>query len=224
MDVVNESSAAPKLRRAPFVVRLAPEFLSRMAASIPANEHGSKDEVSGLLFGLAEAEFALVQVFRPFSSQPGRTDGSGMKASLQQSFHALVASCQSDPELAGLKLLGWFSASISGGLAEEGIAFHEENFSNINDLALIVRNEPTGYLSLELYCRSLDGSFSAGQNRWGVVRISTASPVSSPLEVLMRTKIHDDLYMRAYQFSDRDEDDEPVSGWKSVLAARAKKT
>src|SRR3954447_7328586 len=40
----------------------------------------------------------------------------------------------------------------------------------------------------------------------------------------MRTKIHDDLYMRAYQFSDRDEDDEPVSGWKSVLAATAKKT
>ncbi len=217
MDVVNESSPAPRLRRIPFLVRLAPEFLSRLTASASGN--GSAfSRMNGLLFGLAETEAVVIQVFRSLSSQTGGTEPSRTKPSLQASFEELIARSKSDPELAGLKLLGWFSGPKPDGLQDEEIAFHDNNFGNLNDLALIIRNEPGGYLSLELYCRSLDGTFSNAQNRWGTVRVSSVSPLESPVEVPMRTKIHDDLYMRAYQFSERDEDDESVSGWKELLA------
>lgn len=218
MDVVNESSPAPRLRRAPFLVRLAPEFLRRLAAFVVAHEAAS-DQTNGVLFGLAEVQFAVVQVFRPFPLQPGGNERPGTKSSLQLSFDAVIANCKNDPELAGVKPLGWFSVAKAGVLQDEQIAFHQNSFSNLNDLALVIRNEPAGYLSFELYCRALDGSFSLEQNRWGLVRIPTGSPVVSPIEVTMRTKIHDDVYMRAYQFSESAEHDARVSGWKTVLAS-----
>src|SRR3982750_1591052 len=109
MNVANESSPAPSLRRLPFLIRLAPQFLNSLSAVLQGNDDAS-GEINGLLFGLVESDFAVVQVFRLFSSHLGGDQKAGSKPVTEEPFHTLMARWKTEPELAGLSLLGWFSA------------------------------------------------------------------------------------------------------------------
>jgi len=222
MSAVNQSSPAPSLRRLPFLIRLAPEFVNRVSAAF-AKLEDSAPEISGLLFGLVEAESTVIQVFRSFSPHPGGSGKHGADPLIQVSFELLLAQSKSDPELAGLKLLGWFSARKADGLRAEDLGFHLRNFSGHNDIALIIRREAAGFLSLELFCRSTDGAFSSEGHRWATVRISSASRVTSPIELPVRVKFQDDFYMQAYRFHDPGEDEQPVAGWKDALTSGTKR-
>jgi len=121
-----------------------------------------------------------------------------------------------------MKLLGWFSARKVGSLNQEDARFHLKNFPKQNDVALIIRNEPADHVSLELYCRSLDGVFSTKEHRSGALRISSKSPTSSPIEVPIGPRIRDDFYMRVYELGDLEGGDEHALRWKHGLASTKK--
>jgi hypothetical protein len=216
MNAANESSPAPSLRRLPFSVRLAPHFVNSLFAVLPEDEDDLSEEIQGLLFGMVETGFSVLRMFHLSSPIPG--------IGRQANFEELLTRSKKNPQLAEFTLLGWFSVRKVDGLQPDDIAFHERNFGELNDIALIIKNEPTGSVSLGLYCRSLDGVFSSEAHRWGTVRTSSVSAIVAPIEVPMRAKIHDDFYMRAYQFNELGEDDEPVPGWKDALASKTKKT
>src|SRR3954465_8704341 len=221
MNVANESSPAPSLRRLPFLIRLAPQFLNSLSAVLQEND--ASGEMNGLLFGLVESDFAVVQVFRLFSSHRGGDQKAGSKPVTEEPFHALMARLKTEPELAGLSLLGWFSARSLGGLQPDDVAFHQKNFRQRNDIAMIVKSESASGLSFEIYCRCLDGTLFDEGHRCGTVRVSNGSPVVAPVEVLMRAKSPEDLYLRAYEISEGVEEDERVAGWKDTLASKTKK-
>lgn len=175
MNAANESSPAPSLRRLPFSVRVAPHFVNGLAAVLPKDE--MSEEIEGLLFGIVETGFSVLRMFHLSSPAPG--------AGRQANFAELLTRSKKNPQLAGFTLLGWFSVRNLEGLQPEDVTFHERNFEKPNDLALIVKVEPENELSLELYCRAADGTFTRDNHRSGTIRISNASPIISPLEVPM---------------------------------------
>jgi hypothetical protein len=221
MDVVNENSPAPSLRRLPFSIRLSPEFVNYLFAILPEEDDGS-DPIDGLLFGIVESDFVVLRVFRLF---PGNVASAG-----QESFEAFLAQSKKDPQSAGLALLGWFSTRSTGGLQAEDIAFHRRNFGKAKDVALILKYEEAGELSFEIYCAGSDGSFSDEKHRRGSIRISSRTPVHSPVEIPLETKLESRteaginrnvLYPRVQPDGAIDLDD-PAARWKDALASTKK--
>src|SRR4051794_21585465 len=221
MDVINENSPAPSLRRLPFSIRLAPEFVNYLFAILPEDDDGS-DPIDGLLFGIVETDFVVLRVFRLF---PGNVATAG-----QESFEAFLAQSKKDPQSAGLAVLGWFSTRSASGLQAEDVAFHRRNFAKSKDVALILKYEPAGELSFEIYCAGSDGSFSDEKHRRGSIRISNRTPVHSPVEIPLETKLEtrteagidgNVLYPRL-QPDEAIEVDDPAARWKDALASTKK--
>jgi hypothetical protein len=107
------------------------------------------------------------------------------------------------------------------GLEPGDIAFHERNFQKSNDLALIVKVEPEGEFSLELYCRCVDGTFTMSNYRSGTARISNASPVSSPLEVPV--EVHQDLHIPNRPIERELDDDDSLTILREAFASSTRK-
>src|SRR3954471_11637526 len=156
MNVANERPPAPSLRRLPFSIRFAPEFVNTLSAILPA--YGDDlDRFDGLLFGIVESDFAVLRSFRLFPS--------ALAIGTQESFETLLTQSRKEPQVAGLALLGWFSARNAVDLETEDIAFYEKNFLKPNHIALIVKSEPASQMSLQVYCRTTDGVFSEQKHR-----------------------------------------------------------
>ncbi len=223
MNVANESLPAPSLRRLPFLIRLAPQFVNRISAAASANPTPLGTEIDGLLFGVLENDFAVIQSFRDFPALASTAGEEAGESPQRKQFDDITAAATDDPELVGLAVLGWFSTRTEGGLQATDVEFHEKLFRNPNDVALIVKPEPPEDVSLELYSRTPAGVLSNEGHRWGSVRLSIALPVLAPVEVPMRAKIHDDFYMRAYQADDSSESEEPVGRWKGAIASTTKR-
>ncbi|MFL6447596.1 MAG: energy transducer TonB [Bryobacteraceae bacterium] len=223
MNAANESSPAPSLRRLPFLIRLAPQFVNHLFAALEDKDRASL-RISGLLFGRIENDFAVVQVFRSFSSSDvDGHDKAGAKRAGDEAFDALMARAKGDRDLAGLNLLGWFSARESGGLHAEDLAFHQKHFRQRNDIAMIVWSEPAGGLSLEIFCRCQDGTLFAEGHRSGTVRIADDLALVSPVEVLMRPKNRDELHPQSYEFREGAEEDKASLHWKGALTSKTKR-
>src|SRR5947208_6291241 len=120
-----------------------------------------------MLYTLACSRLFVVRIFHLSSPIPG--------IGRQANFQELLTRSKKNPQLAEFTLLGWFSVRKVDGLQPDDIAFHERNFGELNHIALIIKNEPTGSVSLGLYCRSLDGVFSSEAHRWGAFRTSNPS-------------------------------------------------
>ncbi len=214
MNAAKESPPAPSLRRVPFSIRLAPEFTNCLSAILPA--YGDDlDRFDGLLFGIAESDFAVLRVFRLFPSN--------LAAGTQESFQTLLAQSRRDPQVAGLALVGWFSARNDIDLQPEDIAFHEKIFVRPNDIALMIKSEPASQMSFGAYCRTSDGILSEYQHRRAGIRISIASPVVSPLELPLETKVYPDFLLPSRQSEGVTEEGEAAAGWKDTLAWKTKK-
>ena len=208
MNVANESSPAPSLRRVPFSIRFAPEFVNTLSAILPADDDES-DRFDGLLFGIVETDFAVLRMFRLFPS-----------TGTQESFETLLSQAKKEPQVAGLGLVGWFSARNAIDLEPEDIAFHEKNFARPNQIALMVKSEPASQMSLEVYCRTSDGAFSEQKHRGGGIRISHASPVVAPFELPLKTKVYPDVLFADRQSEDVLEQQESAAGWKDAFASK----
>lgn len=222
MSVATSSLVNPTRSRA-LMVRLAPhlvEAICELTRALKDKTH-AQTEISGLLFGKSQEGMLTIEALKTFKDSSGPRSDLARRERMEKAFTAAMALANEDPEFAAYKLLGWFSLRGGGGLINSDIEFHNGHFRNTEDIALVVWREGDTQLTAELYA-AVDGSkLTTEDYRWSSVRLSTElRRVSQPLDLVMRVRMNDDLYLRTYGLPDGRERKEE---WKKI-AEGAKRT
>ena len=220
MSAINPSSTAPSLRRLPFTVRLSAQFVNRLLSRTQGTDT-PHDNIHGLLFGTFDESLIVVQAFRSFTEAGG--NGRSGSAPQDSAFEKLLATTRRDPEISSLELVGWYTVRADGGLLQSDIQFHDLYFKRPGDLALVLKPEESSNVLMELYCRSVNGALSSEEHRWGVIRQTRGSALVSSIEVIMRARIQDDFFLRAYAVGSPEEEDNGGPGWKNTIQFTTRK-
>lgn len=222
MGVATSSLANPTRTKA-LMVRLAPylvEAICELTRAIKDKTH-AQTEISGLLFGKSQDGLVTVEALKTFKDSSGPRSDLARRERMEKAFTAAMALANEDPEFAAYKLLGWFSLRGGGGLINSDVEFHNRHFKNPEEVALIVWREGDTQITTELYAPVEAGKLTTEDYRWSSVRLSTElRHVSQPVDLVMRVRMNDDLYMRTYGVSDGREKKEE---WKR-MADSAKRT
>jgi len=220
MGVASSSVVSP-VRNKALMVRLAPylvEAVCELSRAVKDKTH-AQTEISGLLFGKAEEGFVNVEALKTFKDSGPRSD-LARRERMEKAFTAAMALAQDDAEFKAYKLLGWFSLRGSGGLINSDVEFHNRHFKDPDEIALLVWREGETQITAELYATE-GGKLSSEDYRWSSVRLSTElRRVSQPVDLVMRIRTNDDLYVRTYASVDKQERREE---WKKISSA-AKRT
>ena len=140
---------------------------------------------------------------------------------MEKAFETAMALANDDPEFAAYKLLGWFSLRGGGGLINSDVDFHNRHFKSMEDVSLIIWREGDTQITTEIYAGIENGKLTTEDYRWSSVRLSTElRHVSQPVDLVMRVRMNDDLYLRTYGVSAGNERKEE---WKRI-AESAKRT
>jgi TonB family protein len=222
MGVASSSLANPTRTKA-LMVRMAPylvEAICELTRALKEKTH-AQTEISGLLFGKSQDGLVTVEALKTFKDSSGPRSDLARRERMEKAFTAAMTLANEDPEFAAYKLLGWFSLRGGGGLINSDVEFHNHHFKNQEEIALIVWREGDTQLTTELYAPVDGGKLTTEDYRWSSVRLSTElRHVSSPVDLVMRVRMNDDLYMRTYGVSDGREKKEE---WKR-MADNAKRT
>ena len=221
MSVANSSLAIPS-RNSLFTVRLAPylvETLCELTRAVRDKTH-AQTEVSGLLFGIVEDGMTTVEALKTFKDSGPRSE-LARRERMDKAFAAALTQAQEDSEFSPFRLIGWFSLRNGSGLMNRDIEFHNTHFKGEDDVALVLWREAETQIIAELYANKAGSKLTSDDYRWSSVRLSTElRRVSEPLDLAMRLKTSDDLYVKSYATPDAEERKDE---WKK-LAASAKRT
>jgi hypothetical protein len=214
MGVASPSIVNPSRNKA-LMVRLAPflvETVCELTRAVRDKTH-AQTEISGLLFGRSEDGLVTVEAIKTFKDSGPRSD-LARRERMEKAFEAAMALAHDDPEFTPYRLLGWFSLRGGGGLISSDVEFHNRHFKDSDEVALIVWRESDTQITAELYARIEEGKLTSEDYRWSSVRLSSElRSVSQPIDLAMRLRINDDLYLRTYAVPDaRDRKDE----WRKV--------
>jgi len=220
MSVASSSLVSPARSKA-LMVRLAPhlvEAVCELTRAVRDKTH-AQTEISGLLFGRPEEGIVTVEAVKTFKDSGPRSD-LARRERMERSYEAASAQAKADPEFSSYKLLGWFSLRGSGGLINSDVEFHNRYFKDADDIALIVWREGDSQITAELYATA-ESKLTSEDYRWSSVRLSTElRRVSQPIDLVMRLRVNDDLYIRTYASVEKQERNEE---WKKIATA-AKRT
>jgi protein TonB len=220
MSVASSSLVTPARSKA-LMVRLAPNLVEAVCELTRAarDKTHAQTEISGLLYGRAEEGVVTVEALKTFKDSGPRSE-LARRERMEKSYEAASAQAKADPEFSSYKLLGWFSLRGSGGLINSDVEFHNRHFKDADDVALIVWREGDSQITAELYATA-DTKLTSEDYRWSSVRLSTElRRVSQPIDLVMRLRVNDDLYIRTYASVEKQERNEE---WKKITAA-AKRT
>jgi TonB family protein len=198
------------------MVRLAPylvEAVCELARALKDKTH-AQTEISGLLFGRAQEGTLVVEALKTFKDSSGPRSDLARRERMEKAFTVAMMLANEDPEFAAYKLLGWFSLRGGGGLINSDVEFHNRHFKNSEDIGLIVWREGETQITTELYAAVESSRLTTEDYRWSSVRLSTElRHVSQPLDLVMRMRMNDDLYLRTYSVS---EGRERRQEWKKI--------
>ncbi len=203
------------------MVRLAPSLVEAVCelTRVARDKTHAQTEISGLLYGRADEGVVTVEALKTFKDSGPRSE-LARRERMEKSYEAASAQAKADPEFSSYKLLGWFSLRGSGGLINSDVEFHNRHFKDADDVALIVWREGDSQITAELYATA-DTKLTSEDYRWSSVRLSTElRRVSQPIDLVMRLRVNDDLYIRTYASVEKQERNEE---WKKITAA-AKRT
>jgi TonB family protein len=203
------------------MVRLAPSLVEAVCelTRVARDKSHAQTEISGLLYGRSEEGVVTVEALKTFKDSGPRSE-LARRERMEKSYEAASAQAKADPEFSSYKLLGWFSLRGSGGLINSDVEFHNRHFKDADDVALIVWREGDSQITAELYATA-DTKLTSEDYRWSSVRLSTElRRVSQPIDLVMRLRVNDDLYIRTYASVEKQERNEE---WKKITAA-AKRT
>ncbi len=221
MSAANSSLAIPS-RNSLFTVRLASylvETLCELTRAVRDKTH-AQTEVSGLLFGIVEDGMTTVEALKTFKDSGPRSE-LARRERLDKAFAAALTQAQEDSEFSQFRLIGWFSLRNGSGLMNRDVEFHNTHFKGEDDVALVLWREAETQIIAELYADKAGSKLSSEDYRWSSVRLSTElRRVSEPLDLAMRLKTSDDLYVKSYATPDAEERKDE---WRK-LAASAKRT
>lgn len=216
MSAANPSRAA-SVRNLTYTVRLAPFLVETICELARATRHKAqaRTEISGLLFGSSEAGLTVVDALKTFKDSGPRSD-LARRERLDKAFAAAAVEAAKDAELATLKLVGWFSLRGSSGLLNSDIDFHNRHFKNSEDLALVIWRETETQAIAEIYSKAEGSRLSSDEYRWSSVRLSTEMRrVSEPIDLAMRARVSEETYLKPYQTSASQKQDE----WTKVATS-----
>ena len=216
MSVASSTLATPATRTKALMVRLSPylvEAICELTRAIKEKTH-AQTEISGLLFGKSQDALVTVEALKVFKDSSGPRSDLARRERMEKAFTAAMTLANEDAEFSSYKLLGWFSLRGGGGLINSDVEFHNHHFKHQEEVALIVWREGDTQLTTELYAAVEGGKLTTEDYRWSSVRLSTElRHVSSPVDLVMRVRMNDDLYMRTYGVSDVSERKEE---WKKM--------
>jgi TonB family protein len=215
---VASSSLVNPVRSKALMVRLSPylvETVCELTRSARDKAH-SQVEISGLLYGTSNDSMVTAEALKTFKDSGPRSE-LARRERMERAFEAALAQAQADPEFASYKMLGWFSLRGSGGLINSDVEFHNRHFKTNDEVALIVWHEGDTQVTTELYARTDVGKFTTEDYRWSSVRLSTElRRVSQPVDLVMRVRTNDDVYVRTYALVDKQERQEE---WKKLTSS-----
>jgi len=220
MSVASSSLVTPARSKA-LMVRLAPSLVEAVCelTRVARDKTHAQTEISGLLYGRSEEGVVTVEALKTFKDSGPRSE-LARRERMEKSYEAASAQAKADPEFSSYKLLGWFSLRGSGGLINSDVEFHNRHFKDADDVSLIVWREGDSQITAELYATA-DTKLTSEDYRWSSVRLSTElRRVSQPIDLVMRLRVNDDLYVRTYASVEKQERNEE---WKKITAA-AKRT
>jgi hypothetical protein len=117
-------------------------------------------EIGGLLFGRSEASSIRIQAFRLIECEHATGPSFHLSERDLELLEKQIAASRSDPELAGLEILGWFIAHTRTGLRlndREQILF-DRFFPKPNQIAVLVKPERFQPTKFGFLVRRPDGS------------------------------------------------------------------
>ena len=211
MSLLKTSLDSP-VASAPFKVRMEPYLVESICelARLVRDKGVSNNDISGLLFGKAEAGVRVAEALKTFVDM-GPHSELARRQRWEKAYRATADEAKNDPELAQLDVVGWFSFRTGSGLLSSDVIFHNQHFRKPDDVALIIWREGPSQVTVEVYSKSESDALTSDDYRWGSIRLSAdIRHMREPVELAMRMKLTDDSYLRTYQ------NEEPVSHFEGL--------
>ncbi|HZS56979.1 MAG TPA: hypothetical protein VFA65_21415 [Bryobacteraceae bacterium] len=131
-------------------------------------------EVGGLLFGRSEDNGIRVQAFRPIACEHATGPSFNLSDHDLEQLQKQIAGSASDPELAGLEVVGWFIAHTRTPLRlnDREAELFDRFFPKANQITILIKPERFQPTKFGFFVRKADGSLE---------RDAATSPVILPL-------------------------------------------
>jgi hypothetical protein len=198
-------------------VTFAPRFLLQFSSW--ANEQLRADiptpESLGILFGAASPKGCIVQSFEVLTTNPSE---SVTYQDWSTAFEKWQAHAATDARTMWLDLLGWFCfrPQSRGDLLASDIDFHTTYFSGPGKLAIFFHSPKAGAMAAELYTNIVRSP--GARDDYHRVSVQLASGNSAAIPVV-RPKMGEDAFLRAYEIAGELERTEKRMQWKEKLRA-----
>ncbi len=167
----------------------------------------------GFLFGVAGSPEFIVQAFRPAGVLAFSVSSDH---EWQMAFHEWSHRATSEPESAWLDILGWFSLrpQSSGELLASDVRLHNAHFSGSDKLAVIFHPHSDDTIAVDLYTNLPGSPLHVEDNLHVALRFSTDPATDTPI---IRPKIPDQSFLRAYEIAGALDRAERWRNWKEKL-------
>jgi hypothetical protein len=190
MSTSNRTASASGGEKLGLAVRFSREFPNGLFVELQAIDpldQQSRTEPIGLLFGLLDDTSVRLEKFEPLhlgkSNQTDLLDGEAAEEVLEK------ARLQLPTHLA---VTGWYKVRTVG--------VHNRCFKSDRDVMLIVRLEPTGRLTLELYTAKPDSLLATHEHRRGWLQVASADSSVERVEVSLTSTVDNKLLLlKAYE-------------------------
>jgi proteasome lid subunit RPN8/RPN11 len=160
------SAAGPYKRwqvpQCPFSIECAAELLDELGREVESGMHSPRggQETGGLLFGIADSDCIRIVSQRPIECEHAMGPGFVLSKKDERHLAQLISSAESDPDLSGLQVVGWYHSHISSRiyLSERDRQIHLRYFGEPRQVALVLHPSSERPTRAGFFFREPDGA------------------------------------------------------------------
>lgn len=117
------------------------EQIRSFVGSTYVSRSGKGSDVGGVFYGTRDGESIQVATWRPIPRGKDATSHFYLDSKDEQLFAKVLKAANSDSNLDGLELVGWFRSRTKGGLEldPQDLVFHEKFFESPSQFAMVIR-------------------------------------------------------------------------------------
>jgi hypothetical protein len=202
MSTSNQTGLASIIGKPDLTVRFSREFLNGLFVELQAIDPPgqSPTEPIGLLFGLVNDTSVWLEKFEPLPlGKSNQTDLLGREPA-----EGVLEKSISEARLrlsTHLAVTGWYRvrAAEHPGLLDRDICVHNRCFKSDRDVMLLVRPEPAGRLTLELYTAKPHSLLAIHEHRRGLSQVASVNGLEG-VEVNLTGTVNDKLlFLKVYE-------------------------
>lgn len=225
MGCVNQTTSFPIPGKLTCTVHLSKELLNELYAEIQKIDplrRKSQAEACGLLYGATTpASVRLERVERVELSDIGKFSlAKGER--LHKALGDRISETRSSPGQSSA-LLGWYVFRGSDTrLLDRDVEFHNTFFRTPGEVAVILRVDTQGYLSLEILSAKPGGLLSKKNHRVGSWSSASVSALPEHIDVALSDIGNDDLYLDVYRTAKSLDEAESGGNWERIRKRTAR--